>query len=481
MSTTNPVFSVLATSGNQAPLAAGARVDTLAIGQIGVFNYQTGLSIDGTVPADARDIFLAVGLPNSTGSALGDIRKSAGQVLQVRNTRAYNFKGYVDTLPKIIDIAGYTAKCETNYILHFELRNGLNMIRNGYNGLYKSFSYTTSCCADNCAPCGDGDCNELSQNMLAQINADKDALMTASYIANVIGATVTAGASATASMTVTVGTTAYTVPVTSGNTAAQVAAAIVTAINTATNSPYRASAVGAVLSIYPKTTSNTPTGTFALTSANGTGVTVGSITANAKVAVADLTAFVTANPGVCVGIRVTTNPLGIKNYCNVNLGYVKIRETDVIAVLKDGFACNGTVATVQQLQVAEGKGYDLRESELFAIGYDGSPYRQSDLLGVAREVSAPLTVVVNSNYNVINLGYDQQSVGGWLEYLNNLRTDIAIPCADSTTLNGLVTILDLIFTQFGAMANDVAANGDCTNTRTGLLAVGTDGIEMVSS
>jgi uncharacterized protein (DUF2345 family) len=57
MATTNPVFQVLTTSGNQAPLAAGNRVDSLANGQLGIFNYHTGLSVDGTVPGDCKLIF----------------------------------------------------------------------------------------------------------------------------------------------------------------------------------------------------------------------------------------------------------------------------------------------------------------------------------------------------------------------------------------------------------------------------------------
>jgi uncharacterized membrane protein YuzA (DUF378 family) len=67
MATTNPVFQVLTSAGNQALLAAGSRPDALNNGQIGIFNFHTGLSIDGSVPADAKDIFIAIGINRTTG------------------------------------------------------------------------------------------------------------------------------------------------------------------------------------------------------------------------------------------------------------------------------------------------------------------------------------------------------------------------------------------------------------------------------
>lgn len=478
MSTTNPVTRILPTSGNQSILAAGSRADALAVGQLGIFNYHTGLSIDGSVAADSKDIFFAVGVDNGLG-ALGDIRRSAGQVLQVRNTFASTFKGYVPSVPKIIDISGFSVKCETDYIIKLHLHNGDVIYRYGYNAFVKSFSYKSGCCSDQCVPCGEGSCSEVVQALVAQINADTDKLATATYFANMINATVTAGASATASITITVGTSIFTVPVTSGNTATQVAAAIVTSINGTTGSTYRATNTGAILSIYPKATLNVPTGTFALTNANGTSVTVGTIVASAKTVVADPVAFAVANPGVCLGIRITTSPLAIRTYCNVNLKYTKFRETNLSVVLKAGFDCNGDTVTVQEMQIAEGLAYDLKQEES-DTNLSNSPYRVSALNGVAKD--APTSLVNTSvNYDQFILAHNQESVGGWLEYMNNLRTIIAIPCGDATTLTSVVTALDLIFTQFGAMANDVAANGDCTNVRTGALTYATDGIESLTT
>lgn len=475
MATTNPVFQVLASSGNQAILAAGARPDTLAVGQLGVFNYHTGLSVDGSVPTDARDIYIAVGV--GSGGILQDINTSAGQVIQVRNAKSITYRPTVLELPKIVEITGYTARCETNYMLKIQLRNGEVYNLNGYTAFNKTINAYTGCCADQCAPCGTGDCIELATKIINGVNADQDGFVVASAFQNMIGATVTAGATTTGSLTVTVGTTVYTVPVVAGDTAAQVAGKIAAVINTQAGSPYTAVATGASLKIYVE---GAGSGTFALTAAGGTGVTVGSITASAKSNVTDLPAFAAANPGACVGIRLTTVPSSIQAFCGVNANYNKVRSTDIQVSLLDGFTCNGTVTVIQEARQSEGVGSDLAQLEYFAGGWNGrpGPYRVSPTTSLAKGMTS---YIVNATlYQQIDLTYDQFSVGGWLEYFNNLRTIIAIPCTDTTTTTGLVAILDLIFTQFQPMANDVAANNDCDNPNVTTLTAATDGIESLA-
>ena len=54
MSRNNDVFHLLVTKGNQAVLAKDKKVVELAPGQIGVFNYDTNLSIAATDPAPGR-------------------------------------------------------------------------------------------------------------------------------------------------------------------------------------------------------------------------------------------------------------------------------------------------------------------------------------------------------------------------------------------------------------------------------------------
>jgi len=481
MATTNPVSQVLATSGNQALLAAGNRVSDLAVGQLGVFNYHTGLSIDGSVAADAKDIFLAVGVDPAGVGSLQDIVKSAGQVIQVRNMRALTYKGYLAALPKIIDIDGFTALCEKQYGIKIEFRNAEVYALHGYNQFTKTFIAEADCCPEPCTDCASADLNPVVIDLVTQINNDPDKLVTASYTANGITFTVTAGAGASANITVTVGTTVYTIAVTNGQTAAQVAATIANAITTATGSPYAASASGANVSIYARTTSGAPSGTVALTNANGTGVTFGSIVANAKVTVANPTTFLATTPGAALGLRLTSNPAATYTFNDINLKYYKMRSTNMIVSLVEGFTCNGTTTTIQELQYSDGNGYDLKQEEYVDGGWNGKPgpYRQSSVTGLARQ-GFQYYINPTANYNVFVLAYDQFSVGGWLEYLNNLETVLAIPCADATTVAAVATVFDQIFTQFGGMAGDVSANGDCTNARTGTLTPATDGIESLT-
>jgi hypothetical protein len=482
MATTNPVSQVLVTSGDQAILAAGSRPDALGIGQLGFFNYHTGLSIDGTVAADAKDIFIAVGIdPLGTGS-VQDINKSSGQLIQVKNAKAPTFRGYMTALPKIIDIAGFVAKCETSYAIKVELRNGQIYAENGYNQFTKTFAVTTGCCADQCEECGDGDCNEIAEGIVTNVNLDPDGLVTAQYFGMKIVATINGAPTADGNTTVTVGTTEYTVAVLDADTTAIAAQKIVDAINDTANSPYAATLTGSTITIYAKTTTNTNTATFAV---SGSGVTANAITGATKttVAASGFDAFVEAYPGVCLGIRLTSVPVPVNSaFGSINLKYVAGRETDMIVSLVDGFTCNGEVVTVQELRKSEGHGYDVRQLEYLAGGWNGKPgpYRTSDTTGTERGGFQYFTSLTGT-YSLFTLVYDQFSVGGWLEYLNNLETVIAIPCADSTTLAGIATVLDLIFTQFGAMANDVSASGDCTNSATSALTPATDGIESVTA
>lgn len=483
MATNNPVYQVLVTSGNQALLAAGSRPDALAVGQLGVFNFHTGLSIDGSVPADAKDIFLAVGIdPNGVGS-LQDINTSAGQVIQVQRTRALTFKGTVGPLPKIVDIGGFTAKCEADYAIKVEFRNGQIYAENGYNQFTKTFTYHTGCCSDQCEPCGTGDCNELATGLVTNINLDPDLLVSASYFAALTVGTVN-DPTTDGSAVITVGSTAYTVALLAADTAAQAATKIAAAITAQAGSPYTATAVGAVLNVYPKTSPSTTTALpIVVTSQGGTGLTITAVsTTRSNITVAGLAAFVAANPGVCVGVRLTSNPMALQKYTgSINLQYVKDRVTDIIVSSPEGFTCNGTITTIQELQQEEGSGYDIRQQEYFAGGWNGKPgpYRTSTITGTERQ-GITYFAVAATKYNQFVLTYDQFSVGGWLEYLNNLQTILAVPCADATTLTAIATVFDLIFTQFGGMTGDVAANGDCTNVRTGLLTPATDGIESLS-
>lgn len=478
MATTNPVFQVLVAKDNQDTLAKDLPISSLLPGQLGVFNYHNNLSVDETsAVVDTKDIFIAVGLDKTGSATLEDINKSAGQVIQIKNAKAYTVKGYVDAVQKVVQITGFKAKCDTDYLFKVEFRSQQSYATNGYNQFAKTYSYHTGCCADDCTTCADGDCNELAQGLVDAVNADPDLLITAAVFANTILATINTAPTADGNTSVIVGTTVYVVAVLNADTATQAAAKIVAAINTQTDSPYYATNTGAAITIHAKATATGDTATFAV---SGSGVTANAISLTTTV-VSDLTTFESVYPGVCLGIRLTTNVDTLKPFSTVNVKYYNPRGTNIIVSLTEGLGiCNGTVTTVTELQYSEGKGYDIEHLEYIAGGWNGKPgpYRLSPSTGLARE-GFEYYAVRATNYNVVTLEYDQFSVGGWLEYLNNLRTIIAIPCADSVTLLAFIAILDAIFTQFAPMANDVATM-DCTNAATHTLTAATDGIESLS-
>lgn len=487
MSTSNPVNQVLITSGNQAPLAAGSAITALAVGQAGVFNYHTGLSVGAaSALADCQDIFVAVGI-NRTGAGGGatleDINQSTGQMIQSPLVRDYTNRCYTAPAPQIWDITGFTAKCETDYGVKFELRNGEIYTINGYNQFAKTFFVRTGCCTDQCAPCADGNCNEISKGLVDQINGDPDALLTASYVVNAITATVAAEPTASGNIVVTVGTTAYTVAILDADTVTTAAAKIVAVINAQTDSPYYATNVAGVMTIYPRTSVAGQTTTLVYTTPLA-GLTITPIVAATRtaVSVAGYAAFVAANPGVCLGVTVSTNPTASYAFNgDIPLKYWYVRGTVAILSLVEGFTCNGSTTLIQQVIYEEGSGYDLKAKEYLAGGWNGKPgpYRVSALLGVQRggfEYFASAT----AKYHQVILGYDMQSQSNFEKYQANLETIIGIPCADTTTLTGLVAIFDHIFTQFAANAGN-AALCDCTGDETtDEYALANNGIKSVA-
>jgi len=388
-------------------------------------------------------------------------------------------KGYMDEVAKVVDVLGFSAMCDTDYAIKITYANGDVFALFGYNMLSKTYAYRTSCCpmtaCDECDKVGSA--SELAAGLAAQINLDPDKLATASLFAWKIGGTVT-GTGTAANADVTVGTTHFTVPILAGDTPTQAAAKIVAQINTQAGSPYRASNTGAALSIYPITTTSTNTDTLAIT---GAGLGVSGVTAATKTSITDPAAFRAAYPDASAGIRVTGSPSKRAGWNgNIPVKYVKA-GLDFDVSLTDGLGrCNGTTTVVTEPVYPEGKGEDLQKLEYDAGGWNGKPgpYRAFNGLGL-QKTGYEFFTTKGANYNTVSLAYDQFSVAGWIEHLNNLETIIAIPCADTVTLTGLFAVLDEVFDDVIKMSDDVASM-DCTNVVTSALTPATDGIESLS-
>lgn len=385
MSTNNDVFKVLVTDNNETVLSPGGTVDTLAPGQVGVFDRNTQLSIDGTSPV--KDFYVAVGIDRDSDGTIEDINVSAGQLIQTKGIKNYSFRPHTPGRPMIFEFTDYKGSCDTEYGLRLEFRNMDIYTRQGYVQYTKPYFITTSCC-DGCEGCPSGDANEISQLMAAAINADVDNFATAEIIARDVITIVLHGVSVD-----------YAI----GDVMTDADVAVVLAFNAAE---------------------------------------------------ADAALHVFTN------LRITTAPLAIQTYCNINLGYKKPRFTIVIPSKVTGFDCGGVLTVTQTAAAEEGNGYDVKQKEYNAGAWDGNPgpYRVSPSTGTSLDVEYFADASVQ--YDQFVLTYDQFSVSGWLEHNNNLATIIAVPAVDVLTRDSLVAVFDAILAGSASglhpLADDVA-------------------------
>ena len=368
MSTNNKVFQVLVTKGNAALPSRSATLDSLAVGQLGIFDAKTNLAIDGTTNP-VRDFYLAVGVDKDGDTVMDGVNFSAGQLIQKENIRDFTYKPHSAARPMIFEITDYKVNCDTEYAVKLEFRNMQVYMRQGYNAYAKTFSVKTACCEE-CVDCPSGSPADLTTKLLQAFNSDAAGMFKAEAIEEPGGA-------------------------------------VIADLATYIADPLNANALGTL------------------------------------------------------GIRITTVPLAIQQFCSINTMYYNPRQTVVIPSLIEGFNCTGKVTVTQTALDEEGNGYDIKQKEYHAGGWNGKPgvYRASTALGLAMPGFNYLAVE-GSKYDQFSLVYDQFSTAGWGEYLNNLMTLVAIPAADTVTRNSFATVMDAILgttTLFEPLADDAAA------------------------
>ena len=466
MSTNNKVFQVLVTKGNQSLAAKDSTLDSLADGQLGVFNASTNLAIDATA-AGVKDFYLAVGVDNDGDGTIDSVNFSAGQAIQKANIRDYTFKPHSASRPMIVDITDYVAECDTEYAIKFEFRNMQVYMRQGYNAFAKTFAVKTDCCTGS----ETGSNLELTTKLLEALNNDVSGMFKAEAVTGGAQLAVTTAPTVASDITVSIGDVDITVAVLTTDTAAQAATKIAAAINAASTTTAKAVAASAAVTI-----SEVPVGTVIAVDAGTTAAVVGVTLANIVTAIEDIT------EGVTAGIRITTNPIAISQFCSVNTTYYNPRQTVVIPSLIQGFNCAGNITTVQTAMDEEGNGYDIKQKEYHASGWNGKPgvYRASTALGLAMP-GFKYFASESAKYDQFNLVYDFFSTAGWGEYLNNLMTLVAIPEADTTTRNAFSAVMDAILANtslgFEALDDDVKASSTTSTVVEGQPATGAlDGI-----
>ena len=425
MSRNNDVFNVLVAETTLT--TAGKSVSELAPKQIGVFNADTNLSLAASSTAP-KGFYLAVGVADKSNPAiLGDIVTSAGQLIQKENVKFYQAQKYSAGLPEIVEITNFTAKPDSEYAIKFEFRNQRIYNQQGYNQFSKTYVVKTSC-----GTTSEGDPVELVTKFLEALNNDGTGMFKAEAIAGGTLLTVTTAPTVAGDITVSIGDVDIAVTVAATDTAAEAATKIAAGINAATTTDAKAVASGATVQI-----SNIVIGTEATVDE---GTTLAVVTVTGGNAVIDLA---TIAEGVTPGIRVTTNPLAVNEFCNINTLYLKPRETVMIVSLTSGFDCGGIVEVIQDVVYEQGSGYDVRQREYKAGGWNGKPgpYRVSELNGVASNGFKYFSDT-DTKYNRVNLTYDQFSIGGWQEYLNNLATEIYFPVTTEAEVIKFLTVLE---------------------------------------
>lgn len=145
----------------------------------------------------------------------------------------------------------------------------------------------------------------------------------------------------------------------------------------------------------------------------------------------------------CPIIRITTVTTALKAFCGIPYNLTYPNGFAVNVGLGAGFSCGGSVNVAQEMIQEEGSGASLARLKYLAGGWNGNPgpYRitESGVVLGSGEANALLT---NEDYFIINLTGDYAHSSGFLEYENPIETVIAIPCADTTTRDGLLTVLD---------------------------------------
>lgn len=457
MSRNNHPFQVLVTTGNADVLDPNVNVESLAVGQIGVFDAETNVSLDEN--SKPRNIYLAVGVDKTGGSTLNSINKSAGQKISLKDIKSYTYRAHTAARPQILDFAGYTANCDENYAIRLEFENAKIRKRIGYNQFSHTYAIKSGDCTG-CEGCPSGDCVAVTEAMVNAINADDHGFVDAVAISPKTGSILVTGApSGDGDVTFTHNGTAITVALLAADTAGDAAVKIAAALTADSTFSGYTVAVDTTTAEKVNITANggaDDTLTFVDTDTTNTAVT---IVEPAVTEVTDYVAWKAANPSSCLGIRMTTNSVAIDQFCSIPVDFYKPLQTTIIPSAKDGFIGNGSFVDVQEAVYEEGDGRVVQQLEYRAGGFNGKPgvYKVSETTGLpAKGFRYFADAAVK--YDLISLQYDQEYMGGFQQFKTPRETIIAIPETDTTTIAALLTVLDaMVPTGFDALTDDAAA------------------------
>jgi len=357
-----PVASCTAKAINQTP-------ESLNVGQFGIFDAKTNLSVTAASSPLPDAVYFAVGVDKNGDGTTDDLRFSAGQAITRKEMLGYTNNVYNAGTPMTVLVGGYKAQCDTEYGIRVEFRNSRISRIQGFNQFSKAYIVTSQCCDDCAEGCGSLDANFLTKQFVETIAADEAGLLLPTIVAR-------------------------------------------QAVTTATH---------------------------------GTSVDYAE---GEEMTVADVDALILFNKTAVAGTEVytdillTSQPLSIGSFCQINLGYHKLLETTLIVSLINGFNCSGATTTSTYPVFAEGTGANVIQKEYHASGWAGSgPYKLSEVTGMAKG-NIEYLGVKTTNYDQISVEYNLTSESGWGDYKSPLATIVAFPTGTCAARTALTAFLD---------------------------------------
>lgn len=172
------VLQTLVTSGDQGIAVAGTDVFALGDGQLGLFDKKTGLAINGT--GNYKEVFFAVGVHE--GGSIADAVYSP--TIQLGRVDSLSFRPATAGANQTSVLWNYCGLCDQEFHLKIQLENQKIFRDQGFVQFNKNYNFVTDCCGSCDAPSiPSGDCNKVTKGLVAAINADPDAIFTATPVA----------------------------------------------------------------------------------------------------------------------------------------------------------------------------------------------------------------------------------------------------------------------------------------------------------
>ena len=172
---------VLASKGNQALLAAGAHVDTIAAGQLGIIDAETNLATQ----SKTKKVYLALGKEVSSGAGVSQIAESDGYYILSDNFHSLNTKAYQAGSPGELVVKNIEGCCDKDLVLTIRVYNDDIISDRGMNVQSLVYNVTSPKNGD-CTICDDYNHLLTVKEFVTAINSNGGGLIEAVYVTPIV-------------------------------------------------------------------------------------------------------------------------------------------------------------------------------------------------------------------------------------------------------------------------------------------------------